>query len=173
MQPPHINFQDWVRIRTEFETQRGFLVAGRDPDTACRRRINEPCRHEDCPYALIGFGLLNSPEAARRAYRRRAKSPRDVVETFDLVIYEFTLRDTLIAQPARRHAASFLDELCHGSPEGPAWSQVRYLVEAEPDLTALAFPRRNGRDVLVLRNLVDLVELDAVEDLSRSSPAGI
>ncbi len=126
MLDPPFSQRDWIELDVSTETVHGCLVGGRDRATIFSRRINEPCRHQPCPYALIGLGLMETPDEARESYLRKAKLPDETVSRFDLRVYEVSVAEAITATPDPADQADFLHELCHGRAEDPAWSQFRH-----------------------------------------------
>ena len=126
----------------------GYLLSGRDPDRIFDARINEPCRHQPCPYALLGMRVRDSPQHVRDAYRRRSKLNTAQIIMNRLIIYrvELSVREAVSDDGQR---AELLDGLENGPADGPAWIQVRDHIDHDR-VEAIRFRRTDGMAILVL-----------------------
>lgn len=155
----------WSPSDVGYARAHGFILAGESVGSVFERRVNEPCQHQPCPYALIAFALHESAEETARLYRHRAKHREPVLAGLRWAVWEVWVGDarTVVAQSPRAYA--LLADLCRGSARGLAWRQFRHLRD-EYDVQTVHFPRRAGaRPVLVVR--------DCLEELVQVEPVGL
>jgi hypothetical protein len=144
-------------------TFQGFLVGGKFQSSVFMGRINEPCRHQPCPYAQVRLALSSSASLAQDRYLDRNKGcPVRVLRAARYVVYEVCIADFTTASVSGDAARAFLHELCTGRADGQAWELFKDLRDHN-GVEAVAFPSRKGlRDVLILQSEIERVQLTEV-----------